>query len=78
MPSFEIIKVLVLTTAAFALSMLLTPAWTHFLFKYKLVKNVRDDSSTPIFSKLHKGKSGTPTMGGVLIWMTVLILAVAF
>jgi phospho-N-acetylmuramoyl-pentapeptide-transferase len=78
MPLFEIIKVLALTTMAFSLSMLLTPAWTHFLFKYKLVKTVRDDSTTPIFSELHKGKSGTPTMGGVLIWMTVLILAVAF
>ena len=78
MPSFEIIKVLVLTTIAFALSMMLTPAWTHFLFKYKLVKTVRDDGTSPIFSKLHKGKSGTPTMGGVLIWLTVLILAGGF
>lgn len=32
MPSFEIIKVLVLATMAFALSMLLTPAWTYFLY----------------------------------------------
>lgn len=78
MPLFEIIKVLILTTVSFALSMLLTPAWTHFLYKYKLVKNVRDDSTTPIFSKMHQGKSGTPTMGGVLIWMTVLILAILF
>jgi len=78
MPSFEIIKLLVLTAIAFSLSMLLTPAWTHFLYKYKLVKNVRNDNTTPIFSKMHIGKSGTPTMGGVLIWMTVLILAVLF
>ncbi|MCD4760372.1 hypothetical protein K8R42_00555, partial [bacterium] len=78
MPDLEIIKVLVLTTLAFALAMLLTPAWTHFLFKYKLVKNIRSDGATPIFSKLHKTKSGTPTMGGVLIWLTVLILAIAF
>src|SRR3989339_1309143 len=78
MPAFEIIKVLTLATIGFSLSMLLTPAWTHFLYKYKLVKNVRNDNSTPIFSKLHKEKSGTPTMGGVLIWMTVLILAVVF
>jgi len=78
MPAFEIIKVLTLATIGFSLSMLLTPAWTHFLYKYKLVKNVRNDNSTPIFSQLHKDKSGTPTMGGVLIWMTVLILAMAF
>lgn len=78
MPDVEIIKVLTLTTLGFVLAIVMTPAWTHFLYKYKLVKNIRDDSTTPIFSKMHKTKAGTPTMGGVLIWLTVLILAVFF
>lgn len=78
MPDLEIVKILVMTTLGFALAMLLTPAWTHFLFKYKLVKNIRSDGQTPIFSKMHQAKEGTPTMGGVLIWLTVLILAVTF
>lgn len=29
-------------------------------------------------SKLHRHKSGTPTMGGVLIWATTLVLAISF
>ncbi len=78
MPEAEIIKVLTLTTLGFVLAIVLTPAWTHFLYKYKLVKNIRSDGGTPIFSKLHKTKAGTPTMGGVLIWLTVLILALVF
>lgn len=78
MPAIEIVKILMLTTFGFILAMLLTPAWTHFLYKYKLVKNIRNDGLTPLFSKMHKTKAGTPTMGGVLIWMTVLILALLF
>lgn len=78
MPDVEIIKVLTLTTLGFVLAIVMTPAWTHFLYKYKLIKNIRDDSTTPIFSKMHKTKAGTPTMGGVLIWLTVLILALFF
>ncbi|MBU1203196.1 phospho-N-acetylmuramoyl-pentapeptide-transferase [Patescibacteria group bacterium] len=78
MPALDIIKVLTLTTISFALAMMLTPAWTHFLYKFKLVKNIRQDGATPIFSQMHQTKAGTPTMGGVLIWMTVLILAGVF
>ena len=78
MPYLEIIKIFVLTTFSFVLAFALTPAWTHVLYKYRLVKNIRNDGSTPLFSRLHKAKAGTPVMGGVLIWMTVLILSLAF
>jgi phospho-N-acetylmuramoyl-pentapeptide-transferase len=78
MPDAEIIKILTLTSISFFLAIVMTPAWTHFLYKYKLVKNIRSDGQTPLFSKLHKTKAGTPTMGGVLIWMTVLVLAIVF
>lgn len=78
MPDLEIVKILVMTTLGFVLAMLLTPAWTHFLYKFKLSKSIRNDGSTPIYSQLHKKKEGTPTMGGVLIWLTVLILAIVF
>ena len=78
MPYLEIIKIFVLTAFSFVLAFALTPAWTHILYKYRLVKNIRNDGSTPLFSRLHKAKAGTPVMGGVLIWMTVLILALVF
>ncbi|RMD59334.1 phospho-N-acetylmuramoyl-pentapeptide-transferase [Candidatus Parcubacteria bacterium] len=58
--------------------MLWTPILTNFLYKYKLGKQIRNNGSTPIFSKLHAHKAGTPTMGGVLIWGTTLIFAMLF
>ncbi len=78
MPALAIVKVLFLTAVSFILAMSMTPAWTHFLYKYKLVKNIRSEGNTPIYSKLHQTKAGTPTMGGVLIWLTVLVIALFF
>ncbi len=75
MDNFSIIKIFILTTLSFIIAMSWTPALTYFLFKYKLGKQIRDEKTAPIMSKLHKEKSGTPTMGGVLIWVTVLFLA---
>lgn len=75
---FPVIKIFFLATTAFLLAFSLTPLLTHFLYKYKLGKTIRDSSLAPVFSKLHSNKSGTPTMGGVLIWVTVLFLAVLF
>ncbi|MFZ5364489.1 MAG: phospho-N-acetylmuramoyl-pentapeptide-transferase [Patescibacteria group bacterium] len=78
MDNFSIIKIFILTTLSFIMAMSWTPALTYFLFKYKLGKQIRDEKSAPIMSSLHKTKSGTPTMGGVLIWVTVLFLALFF
>lgn len=78
MIEFNLMKILLLSTLAFVLAMLMTPLLTHFLYKYKLGKKIRNNGLTPIFSKLHAHKTGTPTMGGVLIWGTVLILILIF
>jgi len=74
----EIIIILLLASLAFIFAVLWTPLWTKLLYKYKLYKTIRNSGTTPIFSKLHAAKNGTPTMGGVLIWVTVLIFAVIF
>jgi len=76
MRDFYIIKVLLLSTSAFLFAVFLTPFLTHFLYKYHLGKKIRNSGNTPVFSKLHAHKEGTPTMGGILIWGTVLIFAV--
>jgi len=76
--SFEVLRILVLTAISFIVAMALTPGLTHFLYKYKMGKQIRDSESAPVFAELHKSKSGTPTMGGILIWGTTLILAVVF
>lgn len=72
------IAILVAATASFAVAMAATPAVTRLLKYLKLGKQIRSESSAPIFAKLHAGKSGTPTMGGILIWGSVLLVAFLF
>ncbi len=75
--SFYLIRILFLTAVAFLFAVAWTPLLTHFLFKYKMGKSIRNSGNTPIFSKLHAAKAGTPTMGGILIWVTVLVIALS-
>ncbi len=76
--TFVIAKILTLTTIAFILTILWTPVWTQLLYEYRMGKSLRSSKQAPIFNKMHKKKAGTPTMGGVLIWGTVLFMAVVF
>ncbi|MFH0956109.1 MAG: phospho-N-acetylmuramoyl-pentapeptide-transferase [Candidatus Falkowbacteria bacterium] len=78
MIDFYIIKILLLTSLAFIFAIFWTPLLTHYLYKYNLGKKIRANGLTPIYTKMHAHKDGTPTMGGILIWLTVLILAAAF
>ena len=67
-------KIFFLAVAALVLAVLWTPLWTNFLYRNKLGKSIRDAESAPIMSALHAKKAGTPTMGGVIVWGTVLIV----
>lgn len=78
METLELVKIIILGATAFVVAIFLTPFLTHFLYKYKLGKQIRSVASAPIFNRLHKHKEGTPTMGGILIWGTVLLLLVIF
>ncbi len=78
MLEFQLIKILFLSTLAFVFALFCTPLLTHFLYKYNLGKRIRNNGQTPIFSRLHAHKAGTPTMGGILIWGTVLVFIVLF
>lgn len=67
---------------SFIVAILWTPIFTDFLFKNRLGKKIRQatfDSKekAPIFYGLHKGKENTPTMGGLLIWITVAVITLA-
>ena len=75
MDTVAIVKVLTIAALGFFLAMLFTPIVTAFLYKFKLGKKIRDKKTAPIFHALHKKKSGTPTMGGLVIWVPVLVLA---
>ena len=70
----EIIRIFFLATVSFTVAFLCAPLLIRFLKTHKLGKQIRDGISAPIFAALHKNKSGTPTMGGILIWGTTLIV----
>jgi len=84
MDNFTLIKILFLTSLSFIVAFAWAPILTHYLYKYKIwKKEVRtvtiDNRPAPIFSKLHKHKEvGTPRMGGLLIWVTTLFVALLF
>lgn len=78
MYNFYVTKIFFLTSLSFVFAMALTPLLMRFLYKYKLGKQIRDEKTAPIFSKMHQSKSGTPVMGGILIWGTTVILALLF
>jgi len=74
----ETIRVTVVAAIAFLVALFITPLWFTFLKKNNFGKQLRDDSEAPIFHNLHKKKIGTPTGGGVIIWSTVLGMAIVF
>ena len=77
----NVMKVLATGFLAFALAFLITPIWTHFLYKYKIGIKIKEKSvdgkELTYVNKMHAHKSGTPTAGGVIVWVSVLILVVA-
>ncbi len=73
--TIEVIRILSLSAGAFVLAMALTPLWTHILYKYRLRK-YRSMEGTPVFASLHLKKAETPTMGGVIIWGTVVVVLI--
>ncbi|OGN08967.1 MAG: phospho-N-acetylmuramoyl-pentapeptide-transferase [Candidatus Yanofskybacteria bacterium RIFCSPHIGHO2_02_FULL_39_10] len=75
---FNVVRIFTVATVAFFVTLFITPLWTKVLYKYKLGKGIVRESNAPIFSELHKKKIGIPTMGGVVIWVTVIILTMGF
>lgn len=75
---FILAKILVLTTIAFIVAIIWTPLLTNALYRFKMGKSLRTKEQAPIFTRMHADKAGTPTMGGVLVWGTVLLIALFF
>ena len=79
----DVVKVLAPSALAFFIGIAITPMLTHYLYKHKLwKKKARNEGlgggGTPIFNKLHKEKEvGTPRMGGIIIWASVLLTILA-
>ncbi|MEK9154976.1 MAG: phospho-N-acetylmuramoyl-pentapeptide-transferase [Patescibacteria group bacterium] len=78
MITFQIIRILMLVGVAFIAALILTPIIVRLLEKYQLGKQIRTSDNSPIYSSLHSKKAGTLTMGGIIIWLTTLGLALLF
>lgn len=79
MAIFQAVRILIMFALSFAAALFLTPIAIHFLERQRMrKKNIRDEKTAPVFHSLHKKKSETITMAGIIIWLTVLGLAAFF
>ena len=74
----DLVRMLWLAILSFLIAIIWTPLFTNFLYKHKLGKRIRDKKDAPVYAKLHEKKAGTPTMAGVLIWVTTAVLTLIF
>jgi phospho-N-acetylmuramoyl-pentapeptide-transferase len=77
--AMNVLKILTTGVLAFILAFFITPLWANFLYRkkigIKIKKNSVQGEKLTYVSALHKNKEGTPTMGGVIIWFSVILLA---
>src|SRR3989344_3413599 len=80
MTTENLIRVFSLTAISFLIAILWTPLLAHFLYKYRIAKQIRqntwDGEPANLFRKMHANKNGTPAMGGLLIWVTAAVVTV--
>lgn len=74
----QAVRVIGLSVLAFLVAFSITPLITKLLNKFHANKQIRTSETAPVFSQLHAKKAGTPTMGGMVIWLTVLGIALVF
>ena len=73
----QLVRVLLTTLLAFGLAMVLVAPVERLIRRLKAGKHIKKEDA-PIFSQLHAQKEGTPTMAGIMIWLTVLLMALVF
>lgn len=73
--SFLLVRPLAIMAVAFAGSVTSMPWLIRALKHFGMGKSIRDATSAPIMAALHKNKEGIPAMGGIVIWGTVVGLA---
>lgn len=75
-------KIFWLTGLSFIIAIIWTPIFTDFLYRNRFGKRIRkmgyDAEKAPVFYSLHKDKANTPTMGGLLVWITTAVITLLF
>ena len=73
----DLIKIFIPTTFAFFVGLVFTPIATHFFYKYKMWKKYSRNSGVNLseFSQIHNEEAElrTPRVGGIIIWISVLL-----
>jgi phospho-N-acetylmuramoyl-pentapeptide-transferase len=69
----DVSRALVLAAAAFLLMLMAEGWWIKLAHKYKIGKQIRVDGP-----ESHMTKMGTPTMGGIMIIGTIVVLTILF
>ncbi len=75
----DIIFILTWLVCSSLLTFFLMPFWIKVFERYELWKKIRTEwlvGKATEFARLHKAKAGTPTMGGVFILLSVIILTI--
>ena len=74
----QLIAIFGWSTLTFLITLGLTPIYLKLAKKFKLGKQIRDNSlsggKAEIFRELHAKKSGTPTMGGITMWISIVLV----
>lgn len=70
----EAIRIVTVSIISFVVAFALAPIILKGLRLARAGKQIRVSTDSPIFSSLHKKKEGTPTMGGIVIWLTLAIV----
>ncbi len=71
----EGIRIILITSTAFLIALVGTPLWLRVLTHYGFGKRIRSSEEAPVFSGMHEKKSGTPNGAGVIIWGSVVLVA---
>ncbi|MEX2054381.1 MAG: phospho-N-acetylmuramoyl-pentapeptide-transferase [Candidatus Colwellbacteria bacterium] len=74
----EVIRIVTVCIISFVVAFTLAPIILGGLKRMKAGKQIRVSEQSPIFSSLHKKKEGTPTMGGITIWLTLIVVTGTF
>lgn len=80
----RLVQTFILSVAAFAIAMILTPLYTFVAYRYKFWKKQRTTSTTgellQVFTKLHadKFKRNIPTMAGIIFVLAICIVTFTF
>jgi len=75
---FNVVRIFLVATLAFFINLTITYFWTKVLYKHFRPGKEIEKEGAPIFNALHRKKEGTPTMGGLPIWVTVSVITIVF